>query len=260
MSEEHLNPVPGGGPSGPPPADPGPAPAGPPGGPTPRLVGGRPRPGRALQKSPPEPAFTPEQRRRALDAWRRSGLPAGAFAPLVGVSRHTLHAWKKRFDEQGPAGLADKPKGTPAGSRLPEVTRRTILMLKEAHPDWGCQRISDMLLRGPALPASPAAVARVLHEEGYESVETPTTPHESRVQSFERARPNQLWQTDLFTFILKRQNRRVYLVAFLDDHSRFVVGYGLHASQSTALVLEVFRAAITGFGTPGEVLTDNGTQ
>jgi transposase InsO family protein len=178
----------------------------------------------------------------------------------VGLSRHTLYAWKKRFDEHGPAGLADKPRGTPAGSRLPEVTRRTILMLKEAHPDWGCQRISDMLLRGPALPASPAAVARVLHEEGYESVETPTTPHEPKVNSFERARPNQLWQTDLFTFILKRQNRRVYLVAFLDDHSRFVTGYGLHASQSTALVLEVFRAAITGLGSPEEVLTDNGSQ
>jgi transposase len=116
-----------------------------------------------------------------LDAWRRSGLPAGDFAPLVGLSRHTLYAWKKRFDDHGPAGLLDKPKGTPAGSRLPEATRRTILMLKEAHPDWGCQRISDMLLRGPALPASPAAVARVLHEEGYEAVETPTTPHEPKV-------------------------------------------------------------------------------
>ena len=79
-------------------------------------------------------------------------------------------------------------------------------------------------------------------------------------ECLERARPNQLWQTDLFTFVLKRQNRRVYLVAFLDDHSRFVVGYGLHASQSTALVLEVFRAAVAGFGTPEELLTDNGSQ
>ena len=260
MSEERLNPVPGGEPGASPSTGPGPAPAGPPSDPTPRLVGGRPRPGRALQQPHPEPAFTPEQRLLVLDAWRRSGLPAGDFAPLVGVSKHTLYAWKKRFDDHGPAGLMDKPKGAPAGSRLPEVTRRTILMLKEAHPDWGCQRISDMLLRGPALPASPSAVARVLHEEGYESVEAPTTPHEPKVTSFERARPNQLWQTDLFTFMLKRQNRRVYLVAFLDDHSRFVVGYGLHASQSTALVLEVFRAAVAGFGTPEEVLTDNGTQ
>ena len=37
-------------------------------------------------------------------------------------------------------------------------------MLKEANPTWGCQRISDMLLRGPALPASPSAVAHACQE------------------------------------------------------------------------------------------------
>jgi transposase InsO family protein len=207
-----------------------------------------------------ETKFTPEQRLLVLDAWRRSKLPAGDFAPLVGISKHTLYAWQKKFAAEGPAGLCDKPKGAPAGSRLPEPTRRAILMMKESHPDWGCQRISDLLLRGPALPASPSAVAKVLREAGYVAEEQPTKPHEPKVTSFERAKPNQLWQTDLFTFMLKRQNRRVYLVAFLDDHSRFVLGYGLHASQSTPLVLEVFRAAIAGFGTPEEVLTDNGTQ
>src|SRR5439155_4169077 len=100
----------------------------------------------------------------------------------------------------------------------------------------------------------------VLQEAGYELEEIPTRPHPDKVRHFERAKPNQLWQTDLFTFVLKRQNRRVYLVAFLDDHSRFVVGYGLHASQSTALVLEVLRAGLTSYGTPEEVLTDNGSQ
>jgi hypothetical protein len=69
-----------------------------------------------------------------------------------------------------------------------------------------------------------------------------------------------MWQTDIFTFMLKRQNRRVYLVAFMDDHSRFIVGYGLHATASSALVLEVFRSAIASYGTPEEVLTDNGSQ
>jgi transposase InsO family protein len=133
-------------------------------------------------------------------------------------------------------------------------------MLKQAHPDWGCERISDMLTRGPALPASPNAVARVLREAGYELVEQPTRPHPDHVRRFERAAPNQLWQTDLFTFVLKRQNRRVYLVAFMDDHSRFLTGYGLHGSQSTALVIEVVRAAIAGYGVPAEILTDNGTQ
>ncbi len=207
-----------------------------------------------------ELTLSPEQRLVLLDTWIRSGLPAADFAALVGISKHTLYSWKKRFDQHGPAGLLDQPRGTPRGSRLPDLTQRTILMLKRANPDWGCQRIADALLRGPALPASPAAVARVLHEAGYQLEETPTHAHEPPVRHFERARPNQLWQTDLFTFVLKRQNRRVYLVAFMDDHSRFITGYGLHASQSTALVLEVLRAALASHGSPQELLSDNGSQ
>ena len=218
--------------------------------------------GRRLVKKPAEPTapLTAEQRLLLLDTWRRSGLPAGDFAALIGMSKHTLYAWKKKFDQQGAAGLLDRPRGRITGSKMPDLTKRTILMLKEANPLWGCQRISDMLARGPALPASASAVARVLHEAGYELEEVATRPHPDKVRRFERAKPNQLWQTDLFTFVLKRQNRRVYLVAFMDDHSRFITGYGLHASQSSALVLEVLRAALTSHGTPEEILTDNGSQ
>ncbi len=213
--------------------------------------------------SKPKRAQTPlsaQQKLLLLDTWQRSGLPARDFAALVNLSHHTLYAWRKRFEELGPAGLMDQVRGAKRGSRLPELTKRSILMLKTAHPDWGCQRISDMLLRGPALPASPSAVARVLHEAGYEMDERATRPHRPQVRSFERAKPNALWQTDLFTFMLKRQNRRVYLVAFMDDHSRFITGYGLHASQSTALVLEVVRACIAAYGAAEEILTDNGSQ
>ena len=238
-----------------------------------RFLSGR-RPGSKVPPpaSPPPPVepsgskLTPTQRLLILDTWRRSGLPANDFSSLVGVSKHTLYGWKKRFEEDGPEGLMDKPRGQPGSSKLPEVTRRTILMLKESHPDWGCQRISDMLVRGPGLSASASTVSKVLRDAGYQLEETPTRPHpdnrdpKDHVRRFERANPNQLWQTDLFTFVLKRQNRRVYLVAFMDDHSRFIVGYGLHASQSAILVLEVLRAAITSHATPQELLTDNGTQ
>jgi transposase InsO family protein len=202
-----------------------------------------------------------EQRLLILDTWRRSGLPSGDFAGMVGVSRHTLYVWKKRFDEEGPGGLVDRPKGGPKGSRLSELTKRAILMIKQANPDYGCERISAMLLRGPALPASPGAVGRVLKEAGYELVEEPTRAHpEPQVRFFERAKPNQLWQTDIFTFLLKRQNRRVYLVAFLDDHSRFIVSYGLHGCATTPLVIEALMAGVASYGPPEEVLTDNGPQ
>src|SRR5271168_4435690 len=93
----------------------------------------QPRRGRRLAKKPEEPAspLTAEQRLLVLDAWQRSGLPARDFAPLVGMSRHTLYAWKKKFESEGPAGLMNKPRGGPPGSRLPDLTKRTILMLKQ---------------------------------------------------------------------------------------------------------------------------------
>ena len=62
-----------------------------------------------------------------------------------------------------PAPASQSPEGGPpaenrtegmGAAEMPELTKRTILMLKTAHPEWGCQRISDMLVRGPALPAS----------------------------------------------------------------------------------------------------------
>src|SRR5262249_19872657 len=144
------------------------------------------RRGKLLVKKPSVPPvkMTAKQRLLVLDTWKRSGLPAGDFAPLVGLSKHTLYGWKKRFEEEGPAGLMEQRRGRSEGSQLPELTRRTIVLLKQANPGYGCERISDMLARGPALPASAQAVARVLREEGYELEETPTRPHPDKVRHF----------------------------------------------------------------------------
>jgi transposase InsO family protein len=232
---------------------------------TPTRLSGRTRGGPARLVSAQDAAaanrrLTPDQKLLLLDTWAKSGLSANDFSALCGVNKITLYSWKKRFEELGPAGLAAPPRKGSNGSKAPELTKRTILMLKQAHPEWGCQRISDVLYRGPGLPASANTVSRILHEAGYVLEESPTSPHPDKVRSFERAAPNELWQTDLFTFILKRQNRRVYLVAFMDDHSRYIVGYALHASCTSPLVIEAFRAAVAGAGAPKEVLTDNGPQ
>ncbi len=214
--------------------------------------------------SPDDPAprtsFTPRQRLLLLDIWQRSKLPANDVAALVGVSAYTLYKWRQRFQDEGPAGLQDRPRGPGRGSRLADDTRRAILLMKQAHPEWGQDRIHDMLSRTAGFSASPGAIGRLLEQVGYVVEEVRTRPHPDHVRHFERARPNQLWQTDLFTFVMKRENRRVHLVAFMDDHSRFVVGYGLHASSSGAMVREVFEAAVANYGAPEEVLTDNGSQ
>jgi hypothetical protein len=84
-----------------------------------------------------------------LDTWQRSGLTAADFAALVGISKITQFAWKKKFEQAGPAGLMDKPRGTPAGSRLPELTKRTILMLKQANPTGAARRSTTCCCAAP---------------------------------------------------------------------------------------------------------------
>ena len=81
-----------------------------------------------------QPPLTPQQKLLLLDTWQRSGLPAGDFGEMVHISRHTLYAWKRRFEQQGPAGLMEQPRGVTAGSRLPELTKRSILMLSSHMP------------------------------------------------------------------------------------------------------------------------------
>src|SRR5262245_47146787 len=88
--------------------------------PLPALAGRR-RGARTLVKPVAKPkVLTPEQRLLLLDTWKRSGLPARDFAALVGVSKHTLYAWKHRFEKEGPGGLVERPLGVPKAIRVHE--------------------------------------------------------------------------------------------------------------------------------------------
>ncbi len=55
--------------------------------------------------------FTGEQRMLALDCWFRSELSATEFAPLIGVSAASLYTWRRKFEEEGPAGLLGHKRG-----------------------------------------------------------------------------------------------------------------------------------------------------
>ncbi|MFH2001722.1 MAG: DDE-type integrase/transposase/recombinase [Planctomycetota bacterium] len=231
----------------------------------PRLTGRS--PGKKSRKSPalqnPEEeqkSFTGEEKLLLLDVWEKSGLGAHDFSSLVNINAYTLYAWRKKFDEGGPEGLFPHARGPEPGSKVDAATRRAILMLKKASPDYGCQRISDILYRGPGLGVSPTTVSRVLKEEGYVDQSAQSEPHPDKPRSFERAKPMQLWQSDLFCFVLKRQGQRVHMVAFMDDHSRFITGFGLASRASAEFVIEVVRSAIGAYGPPEEMLTDRGPQ
>jgi transposase InsO family protein len=136
--------------------------------------------------------------------------------------------------------------------------RSKILELKKEEPSRGIKRISQLLKRVFFLPGSPETVRKTLKEHGL--IEPPPKPRRNLVRPrfFERATPNQMWQTDIFTFRLG--GRYAYLIGFMDDYSRFIVGADLFRSHTAENVLEVFRVAAGEYQPPKEMLTDNGRE
>jgi len=48
----------------------------------------------------------------------------------------------------------------------------------------------------------------------------------------------QLWQTDITSFVLPRSKDRVYLVVFMDDHSRYIVSWSFALKQTGQFVID----------------------
>jgi hypothetical protein len=95
---------------------------------------------------------------------------------------------------------------------------------------------------------------------GPEPVEVKPKRAKDQIRFFERARPMQLWQSDITSFVLTRHSTRVYLTVFMDDHSRFVVSWALMLRQTNDLVMDTLLQGVQRFGKPEEVLTDQGRQ
>jgi transposase InsO family protein len=179
-------------------------------------------------------------------------------ARIVGVHQSTLASWHKQYTEGGVSGMCRKSSSIAVRRQCTKLEEK-ILAHRRDHPDHGVRRIRDELRRDQGLSVSAEKVRTVVNDAGLgkappKSHRRPPTPCR-----FERSLPNAMWQIDIFTFQLKRLYR-VYLIGIVDDHSRFIVGWGLYRQQTAEAVLEVLKGAIGQWGAPREILSDNGRQ
>jgi len=207
------------------------------------------------------------ERVAAVSAYRESGLTQRSFAQVWGVSLKSLSSWLSRVARHGDSGLKSRKPGRPKGStgkrKLAAGAEEAVLATAQRHPTFGLKKLSQYVRRFCGVAVAPATVKRTLVRAG---VARPAQPARKvrrgppAVRFFERARPNQLWQSDITKLWLARASRHVYLTVFLDDHSRYVVGWKLEAHHKTSLVVECLKGALVAFGKPEEILTDQGPQ
>lgn len=193
---------------------------------------------------------------------RQQGLSLTDVARMYGTNRHSVQKWARAYERSGLAGLEAAPAGRPRRfSQKVEAAEQIVKDVVKADPNAGIGKVQGALYRQGFLQMARETVRNLLRRNGVGPQEARPRRRNKpiRVRSFERACPNDLWQTDIMTFMLKGQYR-VYLIGFMDDNSRFLVGWGLYRFQKGENVMEVFRAAIEKRGVPKEVLSDNGRQ
>ena len=136
---------------------------------------------------------------------------------------------------------------------------KCIIAHRTENPSHGVRRIRDELRANSCLTVSAEKIRQTVNTAGLGN--PPPKPHKRppQIRRFERPVPNAMWQIDIFTFNLKRMYK-VYLVGIIDDHSRYMVGWGLFRQQTAASVMEVVKGTIGQWGAPREILSDNGRQ
>jgi transposase InsO family protein len=200
-----------------------------------------------------------EQRYQAVLAVISDGLSVSQVAQKVGVSRQTLHSWLARYEAQGLEGLVDRshrPGSCP--HQMPSLVEAAVLELRRSRPYWGPRRlVFELAKRGIRPVPSESAVYRALVRAAM--IDPSMRDRRSRKwKRWERAAAMELWQMDVVGGFPLADGSCAKVLTGIDDHSRMCVCASVMARERTRAVCDGLRGALAAYGTPEQILTDNG--
>ena len=226
------------------------------------LFGKKKRQYRKSRKPIEKKSYTTEEKIKLISEYEKMEVPIQMFSKWYGVNFKTLQTWIDKYKLEGEAGLESKYGRSK--EEVPEAVKEEIVKLKQEHPTMGVLKISEFLKRNKFVNVYTAKVMEILRANPKTAplIAKKTGIHgnsEKDPVHFERSKPRQMYQMDIMTYMLKGLYR-VYVIACMDDYSRFVVSIGLFRRQTSEKAMDVLQAAIERYGTPEELLTDNGRQ
>ncbi len=202
-----------------------------------------------------------EQRYQAVLAVQ-SGLSVVDVAAKFNVSRQSVHSWLAAYRDGGLAGLqtrSRRPDSSPW--QAAPVVEAAVCEMRREHPRWGPRRIAFELGRDgcPGQVPSRMTVYRILIRHGLIAPASRKRRRDEYVR-WERPEPMQLWQMDIVGGVWLSTGVELKVVTSVDDHSRFCVCAKVVRRATGRAVCLAFAEAMTRYGVPEELLTDNGKQ
>lgn len=198
-----------------------------------------------------------EQRKQFIDEVMAEEENITSLSGKYGISRKTAYKWIERY--YAGEELSDRsrrPHNTP--TKTPQEMEQKLLNIRKQHPIWGPRKLKRVLenqgeICVPAVSTCEEILKRNGRIDPSESIK-----HKPYIR-FERASPNELWQTDFKGDFLMTNGARCYPLTVLDDCTRYMLGIYAKPNVEGVGVVDSFTCLFKAYGLPEMILCDNGT-
>ena len=206
-----------------------------------------------------------KEKRTFIEAMLKQNRPFRELCREWGISEKTGYKWRKRFYEQGYAGLEEESRATRNhANAIDGEAAAELIRLRLAHPTWGGKKLLALYQRAhPSLPRpSLSSVNRIIDKAGllkkkrtHRADITADCPRLNR--SLEAREPNDVWCID-FKGWWRSEGELCEPFTVRDKHSRKVLCVQLVASKTTETIRPIMAELFRKYGLPKAIHSDNG--
>jgi putative transposase len=177
----------------------------------------------------------------------------GPGGQLLRVSYQSIGRWKRAYLGGGFEALVPAPRQVSA--RTPGEVLELAAALKRENPARTAAQVQRILRATSGWSPSDRTLQRL-----FTRLELPAGPGgpAEAFGRFQAGRPNELWTGDALHGPAVA-GRKAYLFAFIDDHSRAVMGARWAFHEDTVRLAAALRPALAVRGVPESVYVDNGS-
>jgi len=185
-------------------------------------------------------------------AKHRMGWKVAEICRSERISRMTFYRWLDAYSKYGQKGLVKKSTrpNTVHCKVTPNIARTIISIRRKTKAN---EYAIQSRLSSQGIHLAQRTIYAVLKENGLINELSRERKQRTYIR-YQRDHPNSLWQTDLTNW------KECVLIAYIDDYSRFITGFGMFDNGLAVNCIKVFQEAIDAHGKPREVLSDHGSQ
>jgi len=187
------------------------------------------------------------------------------YSRRTSIGRSTIRGWIASYHNGGcrlealyPGDRADRGKSR----SIDDETATNLICVRNEMPEATVETLNTVMtqrqLISPGTRLNATNVWRFLHQHGLMPGSQSSGVDRRK---YEAELPNDIWQSDVMHgphVLVKGRSRKVYLIAFIDDHSRLIPFGRFYLSENLAAFLDALEKALLKRGLPRKLYVDNG--